>query len=173
MQQLRLSEVRWLAHGHIDEIQILSSHDMLFLKQGRTAQYAEYSESEAEGEHPDLHMHTYRQLLRAQTVSSFSPYFQGPVYPSTDGLLAWVWIEYERIASPPFHQLWLCDSTSWVMRCWILIEPQCSATSTSRRSWFPVEGGFYFSRAEICFLVTVVIANWFSTPGSTLPVRQI
>ena len=60
---------------------------MLFLKRGRTTQYAEHSESGAEGEHPDLHMHTHCWLLRAETVSSLSPYFQGPVYPSTDGLL--------------------------------------------------------------------------------------
>ena len=30
---------------------------------------------------------TLTVLLRAQTASSSSPYFQGPVYPSTDELL--------------------------------------------------------------------------------------
>ena len=77
MKQLRLNEVRWLAHGHIDEIQILSSHNMLFLKWGRTTQYAEYSKSEAKEEHPDLHMHTYCAFESTDCIF-FISIFPGP-----------------------------------------------------------------------------------------------
>lgn len=90
----------------------------------RTTQYTNYSECETKAEPPDLHIHTYCWLLRAQTASSLFQYFQGLVYPSTEGLLGMNvnWMR-ERTASPARHQLWLCCSTSSVMGCRIWLNP--------------------------------------------------